>query len=65
MGIHHKHMVKWFNECMLTVKNHRVFVDESCFWTTDPLEILLQGASETPVYFDNALSFDDNNAYTI
>ena len=51
MGIRRKHMVKWFQECMLTVKNHRVFVDESCFWDTDPVEILFQGVSETPEFF--------------
>ena len=50
MGLHRKHMVKWLNECMLTVKDHHVFVDDSCFWANDPTEILFQGVSETPEF---------------
>lgn len=50
MGIHRKHMVRWLNECMLTVKDNHVFVNESCFWATDPIELLFQGVSETPEF---------------
>ena len=51
IGLHRKHMVRWMNTCMLTVRKNRVFVKESCFWDTDPVEILFQGVSETPEFF--------------
>ena len=35
---------------MLTVRKNCVFVKESCFWDTDPVEILFQGVSETPEF---------------
>ena len=50
LGLHRKHMIRWMRTCMLTVRKNRVFVKESCYWATYPIEILFQGVSETPEF---------------